>query len=239
MGLFQFMSLSDLRAPARKTGVKLPPTRSFACADEIRKRILDGRYPGGMQLRQESLAEDFGVSRIPVREALVLLEGEGLLKIHPHRGAIVVEVAAADVAESFELRALIEPRLLEKSAPHLTPADYSMLRQMLDEYREQLSRLNVVRWGELNTQLHELLNSHANSPRMEAVAHQLLLGSDRFTKMHLVDDGSRSRAEKEHEMIVDLCETGQFSRACEVMRKHIVDAGNDLIRHLTGLKPAA
>jgi DNA-binding GntR family transcriptional regulator len=233
------MSPSSPRTSARKAGIKLPPTRSFACADEIRKRILDGRYPGGMQLRQEFLAEEFGVSRIPVREALVLLETEGLLKIHPHRGAIVVEVAAADVAESFELRALIEPRLLEKSAPHLTAADYALLRQMLDEYREQLHKLNMVRWGELNIHLHMLLHSYANSPKMEAVAHQLLLGSDRFTKMHLLDDSSRSRAEKEHEMIVDLCETGHFASACEVMRKHIVDAGNDLVRHLTSLKPAA
>jgi DNA-binding GntR family transcriptional regulator len=233
------MSSSNPRASPRKAGIKLPPTRSFACADEIRKRILDGRYPGRMQLRQESLAEEFGVSRIPVREALVLLETEGLLKIHPHRGAIVVEVVAADVAESYELRALIEPRLLEKSAPHLTPADYSTLRQMLDEYREQLHGLNMSRWGELNIQLHMLLYSHANSPRMEAVAHQLLSGSDRFTKMHLLDEDSRSRAEKEHEMIVDLCETGHLASACDVLRKHIVDAGSDLVRHLTGLKPAA
>jgi DNA-binding GntR family transcriptional regulator len=213
-----------------------PPTRSLVCAEEIRKRILDGRYPGGMRLQQEALAEELGVSRIPVREALVLLESEGLLKIFPHRGAVVLEVSADEVAESFEMRSLIEPRLLEKSAPHLTSDDFSVLRNILEEYSENLRSLNIARWGELNIALHTVLYKHANSPRMEATVQQLLIGSDRFTRMHLVYAEARVRAEQEHQMIVDLCQIGHFSTAADLLRKHIQNAGVQLVASI--LKPA-
>ena len=70
---------------------------------EIRRRILDGRYPAGSQLRQDGLAAEFGASRIPVREALFQLEAEGLVRILPHRGAMVAPLSPADAAEALEL----------------------------------------------------------------------------------------------------------------------------------------
>jgi DNA-binding GntR family transcriptional regulator len=68
-------------------------TISSAVGDELRRRILDGSFQSGFQLRQDALAEEFGVSRIPIREALVQLESEGLVKILPHKGAIVSELS--------------------------------------------------------------------------------------------------------------------------------------------------
>ena len=86
------MSLMTNRAapsskPVQKTF--LHRTISASVAEELRRRIVDGEFQAGFQLRQEALAVEFGVSRIPVREALMQLEAEGLVKIHPHRGAIV------------------------------------------------------------------------------------------------------------------------------------------------------
>src|SRR5918997_1165848 len=109
-------------APARKS--LQHRTISAAVAEELRRRIVDGEFSAGFQLRQDALASEFGVSRIPVREALMQLEAEGLVKIHPHRGAIVSELSTEEVHELFELRALLEPRLLKASAKHLTEADY-------------------------------------------------------------------------------------------------------------------
>ena len=83
----------------------MPPTRAVAAADELRRRILDGVYPGGMQLRQAVLAEEMGISRIPFREALIQLEAEGLVQIVAHKGAVVTGLSSADVEELVELRA--------------------------------------------------------------------------------------------------------------------------------------
>ena len=103
-------------APAVRKGLG-HRTIAAAAADELRRRILDGSYPGGRPLRQDALAEEFRISRIPVREALLQLEAEGLVRILPHRGAIVSELSIEEIEDIFELRALLEPRLLRRPVP--------------------------------------------------------------------------------------------------------------------------
>jgi DNA-binding GntR family transcriptional regulator len=198
-------------------------------ADEIRKRILDGRYEGGMQLRQDSLAEEFGVSRIPVREALVQLEAEGLLKIHVHKGAVVTEFSPESVEELFVFRSLLEPYLLDKSARRLSAADFVQLDAMLKEYSEEMRSMKVGRWGELNCEFHSLLYRHADSPRIEATVQQLLQNTDRFTRMQLFYTDGREQAEHDHAQIVLFCRERDYGAACEELRKHIVNAGRALV----------
>lgn len=213
-------------------GFNPPPTRALACADEIRRRILEGHYAGGMQLRQDALAEEFGVSRIPVREALVQLEAEGLVRIQPHKGAVVSELSLGEVQELFEFRSLIEPRLLERSAIKLTEQEFGQLDGILEEYSGDLRSLHIDRWGMLNTKLHTLLYSHAEAPRIEATAQQLLQSSDRFTRMQIFYTDGRQRAEHEHSLIVHLCRKGEIAEAAETLRTHILKAGVDLANHL-------
>ncbi len=93
-------------------------------ADALRRKIVAGELPEGHQLIQDALAAEFGVSRIPVREALAQLKGEGLVRIVPHKGAVVSELSIAEISELFMLRVLLEPILLKKSIPKLTPADF-------------------------------------------------------------------------------------------------------------------
>ena len=95
-------------------------TLSGALLEEIRQGILTGRYPAGTQLRQDALAETFSVSRIPIREALFQLEAEGFVKIVPQKGAVVSNISRNEIKDIFELRILLEPRLLLASAPMLT-----------------------------------------------------------------------------------------------------------------------
>ena len=103
-------------------------TLSAAIGDRIRQDILAGVHPSGAQLRQDALAETYGVSRIPVREALFQLESEGLILMVPHKGAVVSEWSIDEVNDVFDLRALLEPRLLEDSAPKLTTDDFAQTR---------------------------------------------------------------------------------------------------------------
>ena len=80
-------------------------TLSAAIVDQLRQSILDGTYPAGSQLRQDALGEAYGVSRIPVREALFQLEAEGLVRIVPQKGAIVSELSLDEINDVFDLRA--------------------------------------------------------------------------------------------------------------------------------------
>lgn len=213
------------RASARPP---LHRTISAAAADALRRRILNGDIRAGAQLRQDALADEFGVSRIPIREALVQLEAEGLVRIIPHRGAFVAELSLEDLEELFELRALLEPRLLRRSAPLLDDADFAEAQAILDEYGAELRAERVARWGELNTSLHLLLLRHAGRPRSLALVGQLLQASDRHTRMQLALTGGMERAEREHGDIVAFCRAGDVTAATDLLRRHILNASRSL-----------
>ncbi|WP_118182125.1 GntR family transcriptional regulator [Paraburkholderia phosphatilytica] len=198
-------------------------------ADALRRKIISGEFPEGYQLRQDALAAEFGVSRIPVREALVQLEGEGLVRIVPHKGAVVSELSIAEISELFMLRGLLEPMLLRKSAPRLTQADFAELDAILAVYKEELHAQHLARWGELNTRLHALLMSRAEQPRTLAIVTSLLQQTDRYTRLQLsLSAESCARAEEEHGELVRLCRTGDIRAAAALLKRHIDHACEEL-----------
>jgi DNA-binding GntR family transcriptional regulator len=203
-------------------------TMSAAAAEQLRRRILNGSYPAGHALRQDALAEEFGVSRIPVREALMQLEAEGLVKIVPHRGAIVAALSPDEVIELFELRALLEPELLKLSGPKLGRDDYARLEAILAEYSAELRARHVSRWGELNTTFHMLLYRHAGRPRSLALVSNLLRECDRHARVQLAATNGIRRAEEEHAELVRLCQEGEFASASALLKAHIENVSRSL-----------
>ncbi|MBL8288197.1 MAG: GntR family transcriptional regulator, partial [Rubrivivax sp.] len=148
----------DIANPGRMAA---PPTRTIAhrtlasaIAERLRQSILGGERAAGSQLRQDALAAEFGVSRIPVREALFQLEAEGLVRIEPHKGALVAGFALPEIDDVFDLRVLLEPRLLARSVPRLEPADYAEIDDLDAAFAEAIARHDVAQWGELNARLH-------------------------------------------------------------------------------------
>lgn len=222
-------------SPLPRKGLK-HKTIASAVAGEIRQRILSGALAAGQQLRQDALAEEFDVSRIPVREALMQLEGEGLVMIQPHRGAVVSSVSLEQVLEVFELRALLEPRLLRESAPHLTDADYDALKAMSPSYVAMQRAGDIAGCAELNTAFHMGLYRHAQKTRTLKIVSQLLQDGDRHTRLQLSYDYSLDRSTDEHAEIIDLCSTGKIAAASAAMRRHIVSAAKTLHESIITLR---
>lgn len=197
-------------------------TMASAAAEEIRNRILSGDYAPGFQLRQDGLAGDLGMSRIPIREALVQLESEGLLKILPHRGAIVVQLTADEIEELFNMRLLLEPFLFKRSAPLLTNEDFKALHEIQGRYAKSMGTLDIDVWNELNTEFHLTLYRHARSPRIVLTVQNLLVECDRHTRIQLSTiRGDRERAVAEHSELLRLCEQGAFEEGAHLMQAHI------------------
>ena len=196
-------------------------TVAASAADAIRQKIFDGALKDGEPLRQDLLAAEFGISRTPIREALVQLEAEGLIRIEPHRGAIVRGASVEDIEETFELRCALEPVLLERSAPALTTSDFDHIGAILDEYSSELRNHNVSRWGELNTLFHTALYARAGRPQTQAIVDKLLAASDRYTRLQLLHTDGLKRAEREHAQIVELCRKRRFRAAAELLTRHI------------------
>ncbi len=209
-------------------------TITGAIFNRLRAEILDGKFLPGAPLKQDLLANSFGVSRIPVREALLQLEAEGLVRIVPHKGAIVTSISRDEIEDVFDLRMLLEPRLLERSAPLLDDDDFDLLGRIQSEFVLAVERGDTARWGALNADLHMALYAKATTPRTMSIVAGLLHTSERYTRIQLSSRVAWERARAEHADLVHLCREGETEAACDLLRRHI-----DTVRHdLAGLVEA-
>lgn len=208
-------------------------TVTAAAAAAIRRKILDGTYATGARLHQDMIAAELGVSRIPVREALVQLDAEGLVRIEPQRGASVAPLSRERMLETLELRTMLEPYLLQHSAPNLTAADFAALARTLEEYAAAIAAGAVDRWGELNTEFHLALYARANRPRALAIVTTLLRESDRYTRVQLAGHRDyQRRAQTEHTKLLRLCRKGALEEAARLLGTHIAGVLQSLERLL-------
>ena len=200
--------------------------------DALRDRILHGQYAEGMPLRQDALAADLGVSRIPVREALRRLEVEGLVSFNPHQGAIVSKLSLPEISELFDLRALIEAELLRHAIPKFTADVIDRATATLDLYDQALSKGDVAEWGKLNWAFHSTLLAAADRPLTLGVVSTLHNQSDRYMRLQLTLTHGEVRASGEHRHILAAAKRKNADRACDLLAAHIRDAGTSLIEFL-------
>jgi DNA-binding GntR family transcriptional regulator len=205
-------------------------TLSALIVDQLRQSILDGDHAAGSQLRQDALAEAYGVSRIPVREALFQLEAEGLVRIVPHKGAIVSELSLDEIHDVFDLRGVLEPRLLASSAPLLESSDFDRLDHLQSRFSLSIATNNISEWGELNAEFHIALYARAPQPRSQTIVASLLQTSDRYTRVQLSSPAAMEKAEREHAELIALCRKKRTDDACRFLLKHIEDVRKDLLR---------
>ena len=220
--------------PAAPTGNGTLKRRTVVelTAEALRERILSGDYPEGTPLRQDALAAELGVSRIPVREALRQLEVEGLVTFSPHVGAIVSTLSLDDITELFELRALLETELLKRALPNLTPEIMDRADAVLDAYDAALDQGDVAAWGELNWEFHSTLLAAAGRPLTLNVLSMLHNQSDRYTRLQLKLTHGEDRARHEHRAIAEAARAGNTKLATQLLRSHVEDAGHALIKFL-------
>ena len=121
---------------------------------ELRRRIIDADYRPGERLLEDRLAEDFGVSRNPVREALRVVEAEGFVHVEPRRGAVVATPDEDTMRDLFTVRALLEPLAARFAAENASDADLVRLRGLLDAAKAATDQGDYARVAELNTALH-------------------------------------------------------------------------------------
>ena len=227
------------RSASRASGSEGIPRTSLtsAVADRLREMIICGQIQEGEQLRQDAIATDLEVSRIPVREALRQLEAEGLIKIIAHRGAVVSSLSSDQIEELFDMRAVLECHVLALSIPHLTESDFKEAEAILEIYEKTLGKEgDVGSWGRLNSQFHTTLYSRANRPHFMSIIRQINNNGDRYTRLQLYLTGGIERAKKEHRMLVELCRNRDVKGACELLEQHIRAAGHALRESLEQIR---
>jgi DNA-binding GntR family transcriptional regulator len=209
-----------------------------AVAEKLRDQIIRGEIAEGAQLRQDVIAGQYHVSRIPVREALRQLHAEGLITIVPNRGAIVPELSPRDIEELFAIRALLEPEVLKLSIPRLTPADLAQAESVLTKYMSELRREeHMENWGRMNWQFHSILYSRAERPHFMSIIRNVNHNGERYTRLQLYLTHGMKRANEEHHQILKLCRKNEVAAACKLLRQHIQYAGQSLKQVLEQRRP--
>lgn len=219
------MSLSDLISDLGTGGPLKPDT----VTQVLREAILRGDFQGGDSLRQEDLAAQLGVSRMPVREALKQLESEGFVLSEPYRGVVVSHLSAAEARELGELRLALEPLLLRLAVPNLGKRLLGQAEELLDHADEESGG---TRWSELNWNFHAALYEAAQRPRIFGMLRTSHLNLDRYMRVMLSGLKRQPTSQAEHRAILAACVERDADLACELLTQHLTVSSEELLAYL-------
>jgi DNA-binding GntR family transcriptional regulator len=199
----------------------------------IREKIIAGVYAPGSALLQDSIAAEFGVSKIPVREALVQLRSEGLVDIFAHRGFQVRPVSVGEMQEVFRLRLAIEPAAVAEGARRASPEDRAAAAVALNALNQGLAASDLKNSADLNSAFHLALVV----PRIQAVTSETLSRlhtlSQRYVRMHLQPAGRVKRAIKEHTALYEAWAAKSTKEARRLCQAHIEETSSELSEALS------
>jgi DNA-binding GntR family transcriptional regulator len=195
-------------------------------AEALRADILRGELKSNQPLRQDEIATKFGVSKIPVREALFQLAAEGLVTFFPNRGATVKELSSQEVDEIYTMRIALETVALQRAIPHLTIANLAQAEETLETIDQEQ---NIIRWGELNWEFHALLYLPAGLPRLMESVKTLHANVVRYLVIHLAGMDYLAVSQGQHREILEACRHGQIETATDLLEQHLQSASNQLI----------
>lgn len=185
---------------------------------DLRNKILDGVLPPNLQLLQSEIAGQYGVSRIPVREALNQLKAEGLVTFKKNRGAFVASATLDELYESFDIRIALETYALRLAVPKYTADDLKELESIIDEYDESIS---PRAWRDLNLRFHLALYAPCARPRLLKLIEDNVLSNDRFVRTYVSLISGKTEPQKDHHKILDACAAGDVSLAVRILEDHI------------------
>ncbi len=198
----------------------------------LRAEIIAGRLRPETQLRQEALAARFGVSRMPVREALRELENQGFVIFPANHSARVAPLLVEEMIEIFEMRALAEPLALEKAIPRMTERDIDRAEDLASE----LEMAPVGEFARLNNAFHMALYRPCGRPRLLTHIESLGRAADRYLRATAAGLDYRGPSDLEHRAILKACRVRDRELAVELVKRHILD-GCETMKQAMGRGP--
>ena len=217
-----------------RTRVRRGATTPDLIADTLRDEILRGAVAPGQALRQEELADRFGVSRLPVRDALLRLEAQGLVHVYPNRGAFVISLSADEVREIYDLRILLEGDLLERAVPRLTADDW---RRIDAAHAHATRTAGGPEWVEGDWRFHRALYEPAGRPRQLAMIESLRATVARYSPATSTLPERTADWLGDHEAILEACRARAAVAARRRLEAHLHRAADTVIQRLETDRP--
>lgn len=203
------------------------------CVD-IKKSILSGKYPPGTVLRQEELAQQYNVSRVPLREAFSRLEAEGYLLLRPRRGYSVASLNPEEISEIFDLRMVIESHAAQIATLNRTQDDIRAVEDVVARMEALDPALSDYhgQWCDLNREFHEALIRPCRRPRLLKIALQLRDNVEPYIRLESAMTGSSSEPDRDHREIVQAFAEGNAELMAALSAAHCGRTANRLLRSL-------
>lgn len=189
-------------APLKLEAAPIFMTLEEYVASKLREAILKGYLKPGEKIDQNEVAELLGVSRSPVRDALKKLAAEGLVQIHPYRGAIVAELSPEELDEIYMLRRTLEGLAARLAAAHIDEECLVVLREILQAMDETE---DADKWIELNYRFHHTIYEAAKRPRLLALIDNLRNIVSPYIRQYISTPEYRRSAQQSHRRILEAC----------------------------------
>ena len=214
----------------------LTKSASAAAAELIREAIVDGRLDPGSRLKEEELARELGISRTPVREALLVLQAEGLIESAPNRGATVKAYDAADLDDLYRLRALLEGFAARLAAARITTAEVDRLRESCECFVGLRADDDVTELVQENVRFHDVILEAAGSERLAQMVRGVIQLPLVYRSYVWYSPEQKLISEHYHRQITTALAAGDAERAELVMTEHVLEARDFLIAQLQAEK---
>lgn len=202
------------------TSAKRPPTAQAFALAELRRMIIAGEVKAGEPLRQDALAHRLGVSRVPLREAFKVLEGEGQIVYEPHRGYKVAQLSLADLLEVYRIRQLLETEAAHAAVERAGESDLQAMKEAAREVERASAAADILPMTEANRRFHFVLFSAAGMPRLERLIQVLWDATDTYRFIYYGAPTNRQRVEDEHNLIIDAFAARDAERLVSELNKH-------------------
>ncbi len=200
--------------------------------EAIREAIINGALKPRERLMEIQLAEELGVSRTPVREALRKLELEGFIVMVPRKGAYVADLSIKDVADVFEIRIALEGLAAALAAERITDEELELMERHLVEKAEAISKHDMVKLVEVDTSFHEALYGASRNDRLITIINNLREQIQRFRTSSLAMPGRMKQSLDEHRSIVEAIQSRDIALARQAAQEHIENAESSMIESL-------
>ncbi|MFB4268257.1 GntR family transcriptional regulator [Nonomuraea sp. GTA35] len=197
-----------------------PPTAQQFVLGELRRAITTGRLRPGTPIRQDALAEELQVSRVPLREALKTLEGEGLVTYKPHKGYCVAMLSLDDLREVYRIRELLEEEAVRAAVARLTDDDLHRIEAAQEAVERAAAAGDVAAMATANRTFHMTLFDCAGMPRLARLIRTLWDTTDAYRSMYYGDAGNRERVVKEHRAALDALRRRSADEAVTTLNVH-------------------
>jgi DNA-binding GntR family transcriptional regulator len=197
--------------------------------DAIRSAIINGTLQPRERLMEIQMAEELGVSRTPIREALRKLELEGFIVMVPRKGAYVSDLSFKDIADVFEIRAALEGLAAGLAAERITDDELETMERLLVGKQEAITAGDIDKLVEVDTSFHELLYRASRNVRLATIISNLREQIQRFRLTSLSFPGRNKESLLEHKQIVEAIQSRDTQLARQLAQEHIENAENVLI----------